>query len=238
MGGGLARGLASQPGPIRHVLHGHRCGDHWAFFDPLRGTSRELSPGVARLLKTPPVEDVWYVEDVLGAEECTQLIERLEAGRWGATHPGPEVIGSDGRPVVGCAQEGHDARLALRLYMRISEHLPEHLEQGELMGLRPNLRFVRYRAGHRSAIHADAVQQIGPQMRSALTLLLFLNDDFEGGHTEFPELQRMVAPQRGRALVFPQELAHQGMPVSGGTKYVLRCDVAYSSRLSRVGNLQ
>lgn len=193
---------------------------------------------MARLLKTPPVEDVWYVDDVLGAEECTTLIAQLEAGAWGAMHPGPQVVGSDGRSVERCAQERHDARLALRLYMRISDHLPEHLEQGELMGLRPNLRFVRYRAGDRSAVHADPVEHVGPQMRSALTLLMFLNDDFDGGYTEFPELPRVVEPRTGRALVFPQDLAHQGMPVSGGTKYVLRCDVFYSSQLSRVGNLR
>jgi prolyl 4-hydroxylase len=58
-----------------------------------------------------------------------------------------------------------------------------------------------------------------------MTLLLYVNDGFEGGQTTFDDL--VVTPERGMALVFRHDLFHAGEPVRGGTKYVLRSDVMF-----------
>ncbi len=60
---------------------------------------------------------------------------------------------------------------------------------------------------------------------SLLTFLMYLNDDFHGGETEFP--WQKIKPMRGSALIFPHRLSHQGAPVISGVKYVLRTDVMY-----------
>lgn len=63
------------------------------------------------------------------------------------------------------------------------------------------------------------------------TGLLYLSDDFTGGHTEFPKLKIKVSPKVGRMLIWsntvlggnsphPQSL-HSGTPVISGTKWAV-----------------
>jgi prolyl 4-hydroxylase len=60
---------------------------------------------------------------------------------------------------------------------------------------------------------------------SFLTFIIYLNDDYKGGATEFP--WEKIAPKAGSVLVFPHRLRHQGAQILEGTKYVLRTDVMY-----------
>ena len=59
-----------------------------------------------------------------------------------------------------------------------------------------------------------------------LTLIVYLNDDFEGGETDF-DLGVCVDPRPGTALLFQHFLLHEGCKVTAGMKYVLRSDVMY-----------
>jgi len=67
--------------------------------------------------------------------------------------------------------------------------------------------------------------------------MVYLNDDFEGGRTEF-NLRRhggvlnddpllVVTPRTGTLLVFTHPILHQGAEVTKGRKYVLRSDVMF-----------
>ena len=66
-----------------------------------------------------------------------------------------------------------------------------------------------------------------------ITMLIYLNDDFEGGETKFPTLNRSYTPQKYGGLLFyslqndgdkchPKAL-HAGVPVKTGHKYI--CNV-------------
>ena len=59
--------------------------------------------------------------------------------------------------------------------------------------------------------------------------MVYLNDDFEGGATNFYYLAGVpylsVRPVCGQALVFVHWKLHEGAPVERGRKYVLRTDV-------------
>ena len=57
--------------------------------------------------------------------------------------------------------------------------------------------------------------------------MIYLNDEFTGGETEFPELNKTIVPTRGTALLFQHRVLHAGRGVSTGEKYVLRTDVLY-----------
>ena len=96
---------------------------------------------------------------------------------------------------------------------------------------------------------------------SHLTVLMYLNDDFVGGSTNFyqpnslfsdgesvPPLIASVRPVAGSALVFPQGLGekaveyarqhwplHEGSPVvSGRPKYVIRSDILFATQRQRL----
>ncbi|NBU34028.1 2OG-Fe(II) oxygenase [bacterium] len=62
-----------------------------------------------------------------------------------------------------------------------------------------------------------------------MTLLVYLNDDYEGGETAFPKLDKSVKPQKGKAVVFfntdnegkiLENSMHGGNPVSNGNKWI------------------
>ena len=55
--------------------------------------------------------------------------------------------------------------------------------------------------------------------------MIYLNDDFAGGETNFGET--CIKPETGMALVFEHDLLHEGCAVMKGRKYVLRSDVMY-----------
>ena len=63
-----------------------------------------------------------------------------------------------------------------------------------------------------------------------VTMIIYLNDDFTGGTTEFPNLKQEYFPKKGNALLFyslqkngdkchPLSL-HAGTPVKTGHKYI------------------
>ncbi|MES2945212.1 MAG: 2OG-Fe(II) oxygenase [Pseudomonadota bacterium] len=63
---------------------------------------------------------------------------------------------------------------------------------------------------------------------SLLTFIIYLNDAYEGGNTEFQ--WEVIKPEAGMALVFPHAMRHQGAPMDSGVKYVLRTDVMYKKQ--------
>ena len=74
-------------------------------------------------------------------------------------------------------------------------------------------------------------------IKSYLTFLIYLNDDFQGGETRFylpHQLSRGIVPKTGSILIFPQgnlaSLIHEGAAVTSGVKYVIRTDVLYRPR--------
>lgn len=99
------------------------------------------------------------------------------------------------------------------------------------------IKFNSYKPGGFFAPHRDGPWIPSEDMASIYTLLVYLNDDFEGGETEFvqhPVGQResrqptgYVVPKTGTALIFNHDAWHSGLPLSKGTKYVLRTEVIF-----------
>lgn len=57
----------------------------------------------------------------------------------------------------------------------------------------------------------------------ALVWMLYLNDDYKGGETEFLYYKKRVQPEKGKLLIWPAGMthAHRGGLVLEGTKYVI-----------------
>jgi predicted 2-oxoglutarate/Fe(II)-dependent dioxygenase YbiX len=60
-------------------------------------------------------------------------------------------------------------------------------------------------------------------MGRVVSAILYLNDDYEGGHLEFPNFGIKIKPQAGMLILFPSNYAytHAAHPVTKGTKYAL-----------------
>jgi prolyl 4-hydroxylase len=73
------------------------------------------------------------------------------------------------------------------------------------------LRLYRYGSGERHGAHWDTVVELSNGVQSLVTLVFYLNDGFEGGETDFPELGRRISPKKGSALLFQHRVLHEAM---------------------------
>ena len=124
-----------------------------------------------------------------------------------------------------------DPALALRLFERARPFLPERLGEWRLHGLNERFRYYRYDVGQAFRKHYDGSFARSADEESQLTFMVYLNDDFREGTTEFYHddgaPKATVSPKQGSALVFVHAQLHEGTPVLEGRKYVLRTDVMY-----------
>ncbi|MCF2859539.1 2OG-Fe(II) oxygenase [Pseudoalteromonas sp. SMS1] len=108
--------------------------------------------------------------------------------------------------------------------------LPE-LEQKRAISLSPRFRFYRYSEGQKFNMHKDGRQRVDGQS-TMMTLLVYLNDNYDGGSTNFRQDNLAVYPKTGTALLFEHQLWHQGTRVKAGFKYILRTDVIYQNKVN------
>jgi hypothetical protein len=81
------------------------------------------------------------------------------------------------------------------------------------------LHVVCYGPGGRYVDHRDTPLEGGTPR--VLSMICYLNDDFTGGATTFPEIDLAVKPVAGMAIVFPPTLLHRAEPVVAGEKFVI-----------------
>jgi len=95
------------------------------------------------------------------------------------------------------------------------------------------IQVVMYREGDHYSIHQDTCcfekcrgDNIDERKK---TVIVYLNDNFIGGETCFPNIDRCFTPKKGNALVFDtynmlhmctRRASHKGNPVTQGTKYI------------------
>jgi len=89
-----------------------------------------------------------------------------------------------------------------------------------------NLQVVKYTPGGYYKPHFDSINDENPRL---YTFLIALNDDYEGGETEFPNLKRKYKMKECNGLFFHNldnyELScskslHGGKPVESGEKWI------------------
>jgi len=107
------------------------------------------------------------------------------------------------------------------LNRRIAAASGSNYESGEALAL------LRYSPGQEYRPHFDYVQ--GVENRRLMTALIYLNEDYEGGETEFVRTGLRVKGRTGDVILFRNEGAdggpnplseHAGLPVIRGTKFL------------------
>ena len=99
-------------------------------------------------------------------------------------------------------------------------------------------KLLHYSPGEEFALHADFIEARTPELAHQLavrgqrsaTFLIYLNEGYEGGATQFPRLDWHYRGGRGDALLFSNvnatgapdyDTVHAGMPPTSGEKWVL-----------------
>jgi len=166
------------------------------------------------------LEKVKVLDDVLSEDECLSIIESCEN-----KYKASEVY-IEGDAMVSNHRTSYSATFDFEsnsnLYDKILT-ITENLTKINRQNIEP-LHIARYTAGQEFKEHFDADKFI----HRTHTIVIYLNDNFKGGETYFPEINFKVSPKVGRLLLFESidnnavilQSVHQGMPVNEGIKYI------------------
>ncbi|MES2889625.1 MAG: 2OG-Fe(II) oxygenase [Pseudomonadota bacterium] len=172
------------------------------------------------------------IEDFLSGDECSELIRHSESLGYSEA----AIQTEDGQRLVKDARNNDrvifdDEPLAQKLYHRAQALLPAELDGWAPSGFNQRFRFYRYEKQQQFTWHQDGTVRLGEDEESFLTFMVYLNEGFDGGSTDFG--WESIQPVTGMALVFPHRLRHRGAVVNGGVKYILRTDVLYASKVPK-----
>ena len=147
------------------------------------------------------------------------------------------------------------------LWQRTSQFIPETVGNQVAKGINARFRFYRYKQGDFFKPHTDGawpgsrvingqlINDAYPGWRSQYTCLIFLTDDYEGGHTQFfvsktdcskparfsDDVEHVnVRTPKGGMLCFPHgnhplHCLHASEPISKGNKYIIRTDILFGN---------
>lgn len=171
---------------------------------------------------------IFEYRNALTSEECLQLIELSKDKLIEATTLGPKQ--EDYRTAQNCwISELHPAVTKVKLLVREKTGLP--VENQELVHI------VKYTVGgqyknHHDFFHPDTdyyQSQISRGGQRLYSCMFYLNDDFQGGETEFPELGVTIQPEACKMIVWSNvnsdnsldyTTLHAGLPVTQGEKWI------------------
>ena len=189
----------------------------------------------------PDVFVGWLLPDAITADRAAALVAELAARGFARTSARYPANYRDNDRLVF-----DDPALADALFAALRDRLPPHLDEAglpatpadarwELVGLNVRFRACRYTDGQAFCIHRDGPYTPADDVRSFLTVQLYLDDDpaRSGGRTRFyagacgTTAWAAIAPRTGAAIVFDHRAWHDGEPVTAGTKHVLRTDAVY-----------
>jgi len=180
--------------------------------------------------------DILEIEDVLTKAECNELIDiSLKHGLEDS-----EVWNPDGSVSID-----EDHRISSQLWldndiplvnkiMKLSEKY-----SGFSTNTQESLQVVKYDIGGKFDSHYDACvsgkdsvnckNMNGESGQRRTTFMIYLNDDYEGGETEFYFLNKKIKPKTGKAILFKNtdeydnvilQSYHSGNPVINGNKWI------------------
>ena len=169
---------------------------------------------------------------------CQSLIDRYESDtRKKAARVGPEgrtdkltrdSINLEMNTLPDWKNEVDEIRQMI--YSRLTKYLDDiHIRDTHSMwvnGYDSSYSLMKYVPGsvgytwHNDFIYDDFTNDRGGVR--TVTWLFYLNDDFEGGETEFKYGGHKIKPETGKLVLFPSSwtMVHRGNPVITGVKYL------------------
>ena len=176
--------------------------------------------------------DILELPNFLSHEECDQIIHMSENKLFPSKiySENDDVFETNTRKSEQCWLDDSNP-LINNLSTRVKNVTNCHHNPSE------HLQVVKYGQGGFYTPHFDACDgdsafckrmdgELGPRL---WTFLIYLNDDYTGGETVFPKINKSVKPQKGKAVLFKNvddngsvisQSFHGGNPVTSGQKWI------------------
>ena len=171
------------------------------------------------------------IKNFLSKEECLELMSMIDANH----QPSAVVEGGYEVSTVSKTRTSSTCNLdpknetVIGIHKKIASRLGIDLSKGE------QLQGQLYEEGQYFKPHQDFFS--GPAYDKHClssgnrtdTFMIYLNDDFDGGGTNFPKLEKTITPESGKAGYWKNMIdgvcqdnsMHEGMPISKGKKYII-----------------
>lgn len=181
----------------------------------------------------------FFIENILSKEECDSLISKTIAqkklnamGVVSHSKDNPHSTLSESRSANGCWLE-ENCPLIKKIKNLVAGITGLPVENQEA----PN--FLKYEVGGEYKAHMDAFDPKNENYNlhtnhrggnRVFTSIIYLNEDFEGGETDFPLVGLKVKPTIGSVFTWKNlksdktlepNSKHAGLPVKSGTKYAI-----------------
>ncbi len=204
------------------------------------------APFIVSRKEIPEVPGAFQLLNVFSQQECQAFIDTTEALEFLPDAPvslARNIRHNDN--VTWVVDETTDQLIWQRCGHLFTD--ADHLFEGrKAVAINARFRFYRYKEGDYFKFHTDGAwpgsrvidqQLIGnayPDRYSEMTFLILLSEDFDGGETRFRVNNENIdiRTPAGSVLCFPHGMhplhkVHSSMPITRGTKYIIRSDVLF-----------
>lgn len=169
-------------------------------------------PGIITL----PLLDPATCQAIIGL--CNEHNDWAQAGVVGRASQGRDHVATKVRSATLDAF-GPGTEVWNMLHPRIDEVVRPlvHHQWSRDFSAHSEFQVVRYHPGDFYQTHRDS----GPYNPDRyFSVVFYLNDNFEGGGTYFPDAGYTVVPEQGQAVIFPSDYLHRAEHVVEGIKYI------------------
>lgn len=172
-------------------------------------------------LKKPVYQSPYKITGVMNSDECDDLRRKI-----------PIMLGSNLKVPISngevnkfmpCQVRGLfvDEELARKIQKRLVDQIEHHIEIGSqkyrFVHVRPSFTFVHYSNDGSLRSHIDKIEKIEANT-IGITLLIYLNDNYDGGETYFDDAGAKISVDKETGAVlcfFGSELMHGSNTVVG-----------------------
>lgn len=174
--------------------------------------------------------EFFVLDDFLNTSECEVLIDLIRSGLRPSTITGSEAPDTDYRSSSTCDLGLITHDLITDVDRRICSMVGIPAEYSETM------QGQHYDVGQEFKAHTDFFEENelekfgGEGGQRSYTFMIYLNDVEEGGETSFPNINQVISPKRGRAVIWNSLYSdgtvndnsmHHAYPVVKGNKTVI-----------------
>ena len=171
------------------------------------------------------------IKNFISEQECKYIIKLINKNNHKS-----QVIGPEGKSIYDTSRTSSTANLPgdddiiIKLKNKIANYLNIPVKNGEsLQGQMYNEN--EYFKPHFDAFAGNSYKtNAGKAGNRTNTLMIYLNNNFVGGGTNFVNLNKVICPEIGKAVTWQnidknkniiESSMHEGMPVSSGIKYII-----------------
>lgn len=193
-----------------------------AFSQKMRNENETARLPTETLSESPHIR---VIRQLLSTEECRYLMTLAEPHLQPSFVIDPRTGGRMPHPVRTSSGMSFGPTLEDRVVHLVNRRLAKVTRTGVDWG--EPLHMLKYLPGQEYKVHMDALPGVSNQRQ--WTVLLYLNDNYEGGATRFEALGVEFRGDIGDALIFRNvdeagegdpATRHAGLPVTGGVKWL------------------